>query len=193
MKAIRSTHKRRVLGAMRSRLLYQGVRNDVIVKDRDKNSGSEMNLTSPDFAHGTRIPSEFTCDGANLSPAFAWAGIPDSAQSLLLSCHDPDAPGGTFHHWVVYGIPAQWSGLKAGFGAGSPEIGLRQAVNDFGRPGYGGPCPPRGHGVHHYHFRLSALSGHIDAPPSARCSEIRRKAGPLEIAAAELIGLHDRP
>ncbi|MBA3910313.1 MAG: YbhB/YbcL family Raf kinase inhibitor-like protein [Rhodobacter sp.] len=152
-----------------------------------------MKLTSPDFAHGSRIPPEFTCDGANLSPAFAWTGVPVSAMSLLLACYDPDAPGGTFHHWAVYGIPARRTGLPAGFGPDSPEIELHLAVNDFGRSGYGGPCPPRGHGLHHYHFRLSALSGDIDASPAARCGEIRRKAGPLEIAVAELIGLYERP
>lgn len=152
-----------------------------------------MELKSPNFADGANIPPEFTCDGANLSPAFVWSGVPASAQSLLLVCEDPDAPGGTFHHWAFYDIPAQWSGLRAGFGVGSSLSGRHQAVNDFGRPGYGGPCPPHGHGVHHYHFRLSALSSHLDAAPSARCSEIRRRAGPHEIAVAELIGLYGRP
>jgi Raf kinase inhibitor-like YbhB/YbcL family protein len=152
-----------------------------------------MQLTSPHFTEGGKIPSRYTCDGANLSPGFAWTGVPESAQSLLLVCYDPDAPGGTFHHWSVHDIPAGWSGLEPDFGAQAPESGLHQGVNDFGRPGYAGPCPPRGHGVHHYHFRLSALSGHIDAGPTVRCSEIRRKAGPLEIAAAELIGLYGRP
>ena len=152
----------------------------------------DMSLTSPHFAQAGDIPSECTCDGANLSPAFAWSVVPKGTQSLLLVCDDPDAPGGIFHHWALYGVPPDWSGLPLGFASRSAVKGVQQAINDFGRPGYGGPCPPPGDRPHAYHFRLSALGGHIEAGPSARCVEIRRRAGPLEIAAAELVGYYGR-
>lgn len=152
----------------------------------------DMSLTSPHFAQSGNIPSECTCDGANLSPAFAWSGVPKGTQSLLLMCDDPDAPSGIFHHWALYGVPPDWSGLPLAFASRPAVKGVRQAINDFGRPGYSGPCPPRGDEPHAYHFRLSVLSGHIEARPSARCVEVRRRAAPLEIAAAELVGYYGR-
>lgn len=151
-----------------------------------------LTLTSPAFGQGGRIPREYTCDGANRSPAFVWLGVPPETRSFLLVCDDPDAPGGVFHHWAAYDIPADWTGLEAGYGPETLEPGFRQAVNDFGKPGYGGPCPPRGSRPHAYHFRLSALSGRIEAGPGADCVEIQRLARPLEVAVAELIGYYGR-
>jgi len=147
-----------------------------------------MILRSPAFATGDTIPDAFTCEGANAPPPLEWSGVPAGTQPLLLVCTDPDAPHGLFHHWAVYDIPADATTLAPG------ATGLREAVNDFGKPGYGGPSPPRGQGPHAYHFRLSALRGRIDAPHGAmRCAEVMRLAKPLEIDAAELVGHYERP
>ncbi len=151
-----------------------------------------LTLTSTDFRHTETIPREHTCDGANRSPAFAWSGVPEGTQSLLLVCDDPDAPRGTFHHWAAFNIPPDWEGLAPGYGTGNRAQGFQQAVNDFGKPGYGGPCPPRGDRPHRYFFRLSALSGRIEAEAAATCAEIARLARPLELAAAEFLGHYGR-
>lgn len=152
-----------------------------------------LKLTSPAFAEGAEIPASFTCDGANSSPALAWSGAPAGTRSFLLTCNDPDAPAGVWHHWAAFDIPADWSGLEAGFGAERPAAGFREAVNDFGKPGYGGPCPPRGHGPHHYHFRLSALGeASLPAASSASCVEVMHLARPYVLEFTELVGLYER-
>jgi hypothetical protein len=152
-----------------------------------------LTLTSPAFAQGEEIPARYTCDGENRSPALVWDGVPEGTRSFLLVCDDPDAPSGVFHHWAAFDIPAAWRGLDAGFGPESLEPGFRQAVNDFGKPGYGGPCPPRGHGLHHYHFRLSALSeAGLSAAPSASCVEVMQLARPYVLAFTELVGVYER-
>ncbi|MGO4915915.1 YbhB/YbcL family Raf kinase inhibitor-like protein [Pseudogemmobacter sp. W21_MBD1_M6] len=152
-----------------------------------------LTLTSPDFKMGETIPERFTCDGENLSPAFGWTGVPDGTKELLLVCDDTDAPGGIFHHWAAYSIPPTWSALRAGFGPETLEPGFRQAINDFGKPGYGGPCPPRGDKPHAYHFRLSALGDHITSAASgATCVEIMRLAQPYILEFTELVGMYAR-
>jgi Raf kinase inhibitor-like YbhB/YbcL family protein len=129
-------------------------------------------LRSPAFADGGMIPREYTCDGAGGSPPLEWSGVPEAARGLALIVDDPDAPMGTFSHWVVVDLPPRIGGLKAAVPAGAvvppssmiaaggaaPEAGARQGKNDFGDVGYGGPCPPGG--THRYFFRLYAL----DAP-----------------------------
>jgi hypothetical protein len=152
-----------------------------------------MVLTSPAFAMGETIPKTYTCDGDDRSPAFRWSGVPPAARALLLACDDPDAPGGIFRHWAAYNIPATWHVLEAGYGPETLEPAFMQAINDFGRPGYGGPCPPRGDRPHAYHFRLSALREPItSAASSASCLEIQRLAEPLELGFVELIGYYGR-
>ena len=150
-----------------------------------------MILTSPVFTNGAAIPPDFTCDGANRSPALSWSDVPEGAHSLVLTCSDPDAPSGTFHHWAVYDIPPTWGSLAEAFGAAAHAT-VRQGVNDFGHRRYDGPCPPHGTGEHHYHFRLSALGGPLDVPPTARCAEIVSALPDVEIAAVELVGLYRR-
>ncbi|MHA1547674.1 MAG: YbhB/YbcL family Raf kinase inhibitor-like protein [Alphaproteobacteria bacterium] len=152
-----------------------------------------MILTSPDFGQGETIPAEYTCDGEDRSPSFAWSGMPEDAKTLLFVCDDPDAPGGVFHHWAAYNIPPTWTGLKAGYGAETLEEDFLQAINDFGRPGYAGPCPPKADKPHGYHFRLSALSTTIvSAAPSANCVEIITLARPHVMDFVELVGFYGR-
>jgi Raf kinase inhibitor-like YbhB/YbcL family protein len=109
----------------------------------------------------------------------------------MIECDDPDAPAGTWHHWCVYDIPADQRDLPEGVHASAK--GLRLATNDSGKVGYSGPCPPRGHGLHHYWFRLLALS--VDAlPPMTRpsCQQVQREARKHVIAEATLVGTYER-
>ncbi|HZU87730.1 MAG TPA: YbhB/YbcL family Raf kinase inhibitor-like protein [Stellaceae bacterium] len=150
-------------------------------------------LSSPAFAPGGAIPAQYTCDGADISPPLAWSGTPAGTRSFVLVVADPDAPGGTFRHWAVYDIPAGATGLPAGYGAARPAAGLGEARNDFGRPGYGGPCPPRGGGTHHYHFRLMAISRpRLDLGPAATALDVEKAAAPYTIASTELVGAYRR-
>jgi Raf kinase inhibitor-like YbhB/YbcL family protein len=106
------------------------------------------------FSEGGTIPKMQTCEGADLSPALEWMGEPAGTQSFALIMDDPDAPVGTWNHWLLYDIPATVHSLAQGFKNGQTGVG---GANDFGKQGYGGPCPPKGHGAHRYYFKLFAL------------------------------------
>lgn len=106
------------------------------------------------FVHGRPIPLRHSCDGADESPALTWNGVPAGAKSFALIMDDPDAPGGVWNHWLLWDIPASEQSLPDAFEPGRAGVSGR---NDFGRRGYGGPCPPRGHGPHRYFFRLYAV------------------------------------
>ncbi len=150
-------------------------------------------LLSSAFSAGERIPPAHTCDGADISPPLAWQGAPPETRSFALVLTDPDAPVGTWYHWVVFDIPANITELGAGYAADAHVGSIRQATNDFKRTGYGGPCPPRGHGVHHYLFRLMALSVDrlkIDEPADGR--EVERAAERHLLTDAVLIGTYGR-
>ncbi len=150
-----------------------------------------LSLTSTAFQHGGDIPKKYTCDGANVSPPFAWSGVPEGTRSLLLVCDDPDAPSGIFHHWAAFDIPPHWKGLTEGHGAESLANGFRQAINDFGKPGYAGPCPPRGDKSHRYCFQLNALSEpSLPVTSSATCEEVITLAEPYVLEFVELVGLY---
>jgi len=110
-----------------------------------------MKLKSKDFVDNSSIPSEFTCDGRNISPQLSWENVPEKTKSFALSFTDPDAPGGTWIHWLVYDISNELRKIERG---SLPE-GAREVVNDFGRTSYGGPCPPSG--THRYFFTIYAL------------------------------------
>jgi len=151
-----------------------------------------MHLVSPAFRNGEALPVRFTCEGADVSPPLAWSNVPKETQSFALFCEDPDAPGGTFHHWAIYDIPAATMELPEAFLHTGTVGPMHQGINDFGKTGYGGACPPKGHGIHHYHFKLLALDvGLLDAR-GKRCSDITKAARPHTIAEAELVGLYMR-
>lgn len=107
------------------------------------------------FPEGAVIPRLHTCEGADLSPALEWSGEPAGTQSFALIVDDPDAPVGTWNHWLLFDIPASVHNIPQGF---KPQQTGLSGMNDFGRPGYGGPCPPKGGGPHRYFFKLYALS-----------------------------------
>lgn len=149
-----------------------------------------MKLLSDAFADGSAIPRRFTCDGDNLSPPLKWSDPPPGTRSYVLLCDDPDAPGGIWHHWAVYDIPATQAGFPD---SAAQKAKLKQAVNDFRKVGYGGPCPPPGHGTHHYHFRLLALSvDHVRVPPTPSCREVEREARKFTLGEAVLVGWYQR-
>ena len=149
-----------------------------------------MKLVSTAFADGAAIPRRFTCDGENLSPPLRWSDAPAGARSFALLCDDPDAPAGTWHHWAAYDIPPDTTTLVEN---AAQDTKMKQAVNDFGQSGYGGPCPPPGHGPHHYHFRLLALStDHLRAGTRASCREVEREARKFTLAEATLVGWYER-
>ena len=122
------------------------------------------------FDDGGSIPKRSTCDGEDSSPALEWAGEPRGTQSFALILDDPDAPAGTWTHWLLWDVPAHVHSLSEGFRPGAAGA---SGKNDFGRPGYGGPCPPKGHGVHRYYFTLFALDRPVlGLPPGARRQEL---------------------
>jgi Raf kinase inhibitor-like YbhB/YbcL family protein len=151
-----------------------------------------LTLASPAFAPGGAIPAEYTCDGADISPPLSWSGVPPGTGSLVLAIEDPDAPSGSFGHWAVYDIPPGVTGIAGGYGAARPVGRWREARNDFGRWGYGGPCPPPG-GVHHYHFTLLAISRpQLELAPAPDVAAVLRAAQPYVIEQAALTGTYHR-
>jgi Raf kinase inhibitor-like YbhB/YbcL family protein len=152
-----------------------------------------MDLQSGAFANATTIPRRHTCDGDDTSPPLEWSAVPAQTRSLVLLCDDPDAPAGTWHHWAVYDIPATQHSLSEGAGKPRSKDQFRQAINDFGRIGYGGPCPPRGHGPHHYQFRLLALSvDRLALRENPDCRQVESEARKHVIAEALLVGFYQR-
>lgn len=148
-------------------------------------------LTSAAFASGATIPSRYTCDGDDLSPPLAWQGAPAGTRAFALICDDPDAPAGTWIHWVIYDIPATETGLAEGI---PPQEtlpgGARQGVNSWGRVGYNGPCPPRG--THRYFFTLYALNTLLQLGPGARRDDLLRALRGHILAETRLMGTYAR-
>jgi hypothetical protein len=148
---------------------------------------TKFELTSDAFQNGQPIPTRYTCDGADQSPAVSWSEAPQGTKSFALVIDDPDAPSGTFRHWGVFDIPASARSIAAG-----QKIGT-EVANDFGKPGYGGPCPPKGHGPHHYHFKLYALDvDRLDVGAGAKIADVESAAEKHAIAQGELIGTYER-
>lgn len=152
----------------------------------------ELRLSCPYFTNGATIPDQFTCKGADESPPLAWSGIPDQAKSLALIVDDPDAPGGTFVHWVAYNIPPSSAGVPNGLPKTSRLAGGgEQGINSFGKIGYNGPCPPPG-SSHHYHFKLYALDQEIDPGAQAQAAALEDAMRGHVKASAELVGIFSR-
>ena len=152
-----------------------------------------MRLNSPAFSNGAAIPQAYTCDGQDISPPLDWREVPKGTQSFALLCDDPDAPGGTWHHWAAYDIPAGMTALPQGAAQEADRHGFKQGVTDFERSGYGGPCPPHRHGRHRYHFRLLALAvERLAVGKKASCREIEHNARTHALSEAVLVGTYER-
>ncbi len=152
-----------------------------------------MRLSSSGFSDGSAISRRFTCDGEDLSPPLQWSDAPAGTRSFVLLCDDPDAPAGKWHHWAAYDIPPAQASLSEGASQEAERQGFKQAINDFRRPDYGGPCPPHRHGPHRYHFRLLALSlGHLPIRQSPTCKDVEREARKHILAETVLVGVYER-
>ena len=145
-----------------------------------------LRLTSPAFADDGPIPARYSCDGANVSPPLAWGGAPRETRAFAVLVSDPDARG--FVHWVAVDIPGTSAGLPEG-ASGSGRAG-REGRNDFGRPGWGGPCPPSG--THRYVFVLYALAAPLDLAGAPSAAEVRGKLAGRTLAQARLTGTYRR-
>ena len=151
----------------------------------------KMKLESPAFAADEFIPSQYTCDGQELSVPLSWDEPPAATQSLALICDDPDAPGKTWVHWVVYNLPPQTRSLPENIFPGNPlPKGGLQGINDFGKVGYGGPCPPGG--THRYVFKLYALDRVLELKAGATKAQVEAALKGHILAQAELIGRYRR-
>lgn len=152
-----------------------------------------LTITSPAFADGERIPHKFARDGENLFPPLHWAGAPDGVQSYMLVVEDPDAPSGLFRHCAITNIPADANGLPQSVDTSPDWSELKYARNDFGNAGYDGPQPPRGHGTHHYHFRLAALDvPKLGVPPQVGVDRLLEEARQHTLEEADLVGTYAR-
>ncbi|MDA8382716.1 MAG: YbhB/YbcL family Raf kinase inhibitor-like protein [Betaproteobacteria bacterium] len=149
-----------------------------------------LTLTSPSFRSGEPIPKPYTCDGADGSPPLAWTGTPADTKAFALVVEDPDAPGGTWVHWVLYNIPAHAHALEADVphGAALPD-GARQGLNSWRKTGYGGPCPPSG--THRYWFHLYALDSPLDLKAPTKAQLLDAMKGHI-LGKAELMGPYRR-
>jgi Raf kinase inhibitor-like YbhB/YbcL family protein len=148
---------------------------------------AELSLASSDIADGQKIEARFTCDGDDISPALSWGEPPPGTRSYALIVDDPDAPSGLFRHWGAFDIPADALQLATGQAIG------RQALNDFGKSGYGGPCPPQGHGPHHYHFKLLALDvDKLNVGTNPKVADVEQAAQQHAIGHGELVATYER-
>ena len=155
-------------------------------------SQAQMKLMSPAIAPGASIANNYACTGVDRSPSVSWSNAPQNTKTFALVVDDPDAPGGTFIHWVAYNIPARVTSLPEGVPQ-STEIagGGTNGINGFDHVGYNGPCPPPGK-LHHYHFRMYALDSMIDPGDKADADAVQSAMKGHVIASAELVGTFQR-
>jgi Raf kinase inhibitor-like YbhB/YbcL family protein len=146
-----------------------------------------MDLTSPDFEEGTPIPRDKSCEGQDAAPLLEWSGVPSNVAELALTCEDPDAPSGTFVHWVAWGIDPSRGQL-----APDADGGVRHGRNGFGEDGWRGPCPPPGHGTHRYEFTLYAVDEPLTLEPGASIEDLRAAIDGHVRATATLMGTYER-
>lgn len=155
--------------------------------------GGKMSIAvkSSAFEEGGMIPRKYTCDGPDLSPPLSWSGIPEGAKSIALICDDPDAPMGTWVHWVAYNLPAESKGLPEGVAIQEKIAGGgAQGINDFRRIGYGGPCPPGG--THRYFFKLYALDAKLDLSGKVTKAQLLKAMEGHVLAEGQLMGKYSR-
>ena len=151
-----------------------------------------MNIESAAFKNGEYIPNQYTCKGVDISPEIKWSDLPKNTRSLVLIMDDPDAPMGTWVHWVVYNIPANVKSLNEEFSKKAIlDDGTAQGMTSFRRIGYGGPCPPPGP-AHRYFFKLYALDTVLDLPPGVIKGEVEKAMEGHIIESAEIMGLFKR-
>ncbi len=151
----------------------------------------DIKVTSASFEEGGMIPSKYTCDGEDISPSLSWSGVPEGTKSIALVSDDPDAPMGTWVHWVAFNLPPETGELAEGIPHGETlEIGGKQGKTDFGKVGYGGPCPPSG--THRYYFKIYALDTMIDLDAGITKAELLEAMEGHILAQGQLMGRYKR-
>lgn len=148
-----------------------------------------ITITSPSFSGGEEIPDKFTCNGENINPELNIEDIPEDAQSLVLIVDDPDAPTGTFVHWVMFNLPVEGSGKNISENY-SPEENVIEGENDFGKIGYGGPCPPSG--THRYFFKIYALNDPLNLEEGSSKSDVEKAMEGKILDSGKLKGLYSK-
>ena len=148
---------------------------------------STVDVTSPDLADGDEVPTRFTCDGDDVRPAIAWAGLPEGTTTVAVVVDDPDAPNGTFTHWTAWGLDPDATPLRDDLPSATVE-----GANGFGSAGYRGPCPPRGDSPHHYRFRVLALDTSLDLAAGASPDEVGAAVRDHVLAEGRLTGTYGR-
>ena len=148
-------------------------------------------MISTAFAEGQSIPAKFTCEGKNISPPLKWSGTPAGAKSFALIADDPDAPAGTWVHWVLFDLPAGTTELPEDLSKSQHVAGATQGLNDFKHLGYGGPCPPPGK-PHRYFFKLYALDAPLGLKPGASKKDVESALQKHVLAEAQLMGTFKR-
>ncbi|MFZ5434326.1 MAG: YbhB/YbcL family Raf kinase inhibitor-like protein [Calditrichota bacterium] len=155
-------------------------------------TGMALVIKSNAFENGATIPKKYTCDGQDLSPPLSWTGIPEETKSLALICDDPDAPMGTWTHWVLWGLPPSAPALPEGVPADSVlPGGMYQGLNSWPKAGYGGPCPPPGK-PHRYFFKLYALDNVPELPTSANKAGLENAMKGHILDEAQVMGTYGR-
>jgi Raf kinase inhibitor-like YbhB/YbcL family protein len=170
--------------------LLQGIIGEVYANTK---GGADMavTITSAAFTEGGMIPKEYTCDGRDISPPLAWTGVPEGTKSIAIICDDPDAPMGTWVHWVLFNLPAAADGLPQDIpGDKVLENGARHGINGFRRFGYGGPCPPGG--THRYYFKLYALDTVLTQEAGITKEELLKSMEGHILAEGQLMGRYAR-
>lgn len=152
----------------------------------DIKRSSTMIIKSKAFENNEKIPAKYTCDGENINPPLEIEGMPQEAQSLVLISDDPDAPAGTWVHWLVWNIDPTTKKIEEN----SVPSGASEGITSFGRPGYGGPCPPSG--THHYYFKVYALDSKLDLSPAGNIDDLERAMDGHILDKAEIVGLYSR-
>lgn len=166
---------------------FAGSKNSIFRDEKDDTTPflHFMKIESNSFPHNSNIPSRFTCDGADTSPHFALSGVPKNAKSLVLVSDDPDAPGRTWVHWLVWNIDPATTEIQEGT---TPQEAV-EGTTSFGKTGYGGPCPHSG--IHRYFFKLYALDTVLDLDSNADKTKLEEAIEKHTIDSAEIIGLYE--
>lgn len=152
-------------------------------------------VTSDAFQDGQRIPDKYTCSGDSVSPQISWSNVPSQAKTIALICDDPDAPReDPWVHWVIFNIPTTQQELSEAINADQEKLrdGSCQGINSFGKIGYGGACPPLGHGIHHYYFKLYALDMKLKLESGATKTDLETAMIGHIVATGELMGTYSR-
>jgi Raf kinase inhibitor-like YbhB/YbcL family protein len=177
---------------IRTILLYCAAVSLVSLMAQRAEAASNLSMQSRAFANGSGIPVHYTCSGDSYSPPLRWSGVPSGSRSLALIVKDPDAPSGTFIHWVIYNLPADRSSLPGNMPTNhNIPGGGEQGLNSADEIGYYGPCPPPG-SPHHYHFRLYALDTKLDLKPGASAAQVEDAMKGHVLAETDMVGIFGR-